>query len=484
MDTEATRREEDLLGGLEIPIDAYWGIHTGRAIRNFPLSGRPVRPDLIRAFALVKKACAAANLELGYLAPEKGEAIIAACGEIAAGGFPDQFPVDALQGGAGTSTNMNVNEVIANRAIELLHGRKGDYRLVHPIEDVNLHQSTNDVYPTALKVASISGLRRLSQAVADLQGAFQEKEKAFGAIVKIGRTEMQEAVPMTLGAEFAAFSEAFSRDRWRTFKSEERLRVVNLGGTAIGTGLTAPRDYIFLVIEKLREVTGMGLSRGENLTGETANADPFVEVSGILKAHAANLVKISGDLRLLNFMGEIHLSPVQAGSSIMPGKVNPVVLEAVIQAGLRVMADDGLIADAVSRGTWQISEFMPLIADAFLEEIDLLTAAAGLLSGQVRGLVADEARCRFFFDQSPMIVTALLPLIGYERATELIREYERRESSTDGSASSSEGPAGGKPSIRSFLEEKLGKGLIEEALSPYRLTALGHREHGYHTQGE
>jgi aspartate ammonia-lyase len=484
METQATRREEDLLGILEIPIDAYWGIHTERAIRNFPISGRPVRPGLIRAVALVKKACALANLELGYLTPEKGEAIITACGEIATGCFPDQFPVDALQGGAGTSTNMNVNEVIANRAIELLRGRKGDYRLIHPLEEVNLHQSTNDIYPTALKVASISGLRRLSQAVANLQGAFQEKEKAFGAIVKIGRTEMQEAVPMTLGAEFAAFSEAIARDRWRTFKSEERLRVVNLGGTAIGTGLTAPRDYIFLVIEKLREVSGMGLSRGENLTGETANADPFVEVSGILKAHATNLVKISGDLRLLNFMGEIHLSPVQAGSSIMPGKVNPVVLEAVIQTGLRVMADDMLIADAVSRGTWQISEFMPLIADAFLEEIDLLAAAATLLAGQVRGLVADEARCRSFFDQSPMIVTALLPLIGYERATELIREFYLMENSKDGSASSSEGHAGGPPNIRSFLEEKLGKGLIEEALSPYRLTALGHREHGYHTQGE
>jgi aspartate ammonia-lyase len=484
METGATRREEDLLGVLEIPIDAYWGIHTGRAIRNFPLSGRPVRQGLIRAFALVKKACAAANLELGYLAPEKGEAIIAACGEIAAGGFPDQFPVDALQGGAGTSTNMNVNEVIANRAIELLHGRRGDYRLIHPLEEVNLHQSTNDVYPTALKVASISGLRRLSQAVADLQGAFQEKEKAFGAIVKIGRTEMQEAVPMTLGAEFAAFSEAVARDRWRTFKAEERLRVVNLGGTAIGTGLTAPRDYIFLVIEKLREISGMGLSRGENLTGETANADPFVEVSGILKAHATNLVKISGDLRLLNFTGEIHLSPVQAGSSIMPGKVNPVVIEAVIQTGLRVMADDMLVADAVSRGTWQINEFMPLIADAFLEEIDLLTSAATLLAGQVRGLVADEARCRAFFDQSPMIVTALLPLIGYERATELIMEFYRRESSVVKSASPPEGHVGGTPNIRSFLEEKLGKGLIEEALSPYRLTALGYREHGYHTQGE
>ncbi len=295
---------------------------------------------------------------------------------------------------------------------------------------------------------------------------------------------MQEAVPMTLGAEFAAFSEAIGRDRWRTFKCEERLRVVNLGGTAIGTGLTAPRDYIFLVIEKLREVSGMGLSRGENLTGETANADPFVEVSGILKAHAANLVKISGDLRLLNFTGEIRLSPLQAGSSIMPGKVNPVVLEAVIQTGLRVMADDMLIADAVSRGTCQINEFMPLIADAFLEEIDLLAAAAVLLAGQVQGLIANDARCRSFFDQSPMIITALLPLIGYERATELIREYHRRENSAEGSASLSEGHAGGTRNVRSFLEEKLGKGLIEEALSPYRLTALGHDKHGYHTQGK
>ncbi len=240
METGTTRREEDLLGALEIPAEVYWGIHTARAIRNFPLSGRPVRPALIRALALVKKACAAANLELGYLPPEKGEAIIKACAEIAAGGLSDQFPVDALQGGAGTSTNMNVNEVIANRAIELLGGRKGDYHIVHPLEDVNLHQSTNDVYPTALRVAAITGLRRLGQAVADLQGAFQEREKAFGSVVTIGRTELQEAVPMTLGAEFAGFAEAFSRDRWRTAKSEERLRVVNLGGTAIGTGLAAP----------------------------------------------------------------------------------------------------------------------------------------------------------------------------------------------------------------------------------------------------
>ncbi len=477
--TGAYRREEDLLGPLEIPMDVYWGIHTGRAIRNFPLSDRRVRTSLIRALALVKKACAMANLELGYLAKDKGAAIIAACEEIAGGALPEQFPVDALQGGAGTSTNMNVNEVTANRAIELLGGTLGDYRLVHPLEDVNLHQSTNDVYPTAIKIAAIFGLRRLSAAISGLQGAFQEKESAFGAVIKIGRTELQEAVPMTLGAEFAAFAEAISRDRWRTFKGEERLRVVNLGGTAVGTGLTAPRDYIFLVIEKLREITGMGLSRGENLTGETANADSFVEVSGILKASASNLVKIAGDLRLLHFMGEIHLPAVQAGSSIMPGKINPVVMEAVIQTGIRVMADDMIVSDAVSRGTWQINEFLPLIADAFLEEIDLLAAAASLLEAQVRGLTADEARCRFFFDHSPMIVTALIPLIGYERATALIREFYIKAPVNH----TMEGQASGMQNIRSFLKDKLGRDVVDRALSPYRLTALGYQNHGHNTQG-
>jgi aspartate ammonia-lyase len=476
MDLPIKRTEEDLLGVLELPAGAYWGIHTQRAVGNFPLSGRRVNPSLLRALAQVKKACASANAELGYLDAAKGDAIAAACDEIAAGGLSDQFPVDALQGGAGTSTNMNLNEVIANRAVELLAGRRGDCRLIHPIETVNLHQSTNDVYPTALRVAAIFGLRRLSSAIAALQGAFQERERAFGAIVKIGRTEMQEAVPMTLGAEFAAFSEAFSRDRWRTFKCEERLRVVNLGGTAVGTGLTAPRDYIFLVVEKLRDVTDLGLSRGENLTGETANADVFVEVSGILKAHAVNLVKISGDLRLLNLTGEIRLPPVQAGSSIMPGKVNPVIPEAVIQTGLRVMANDTGICNAASRGTWQINEFLPLIADLFLEEIDLLTAASSVLAAHVKGIQADEGRCRHFVDQSPMIVTALLPFIGYERATALLREFRMDGANRPRARKTRD--------IRSFLEEKLGKELTEQALSPHHLTMLGHRKHGYDTQGK
>ncbi|MHB8908804.1 MAG: aspartate ammonia-lyase [Syntrophales bacterium] len=484
MEALPNRPEEDLLGILEIPGDVYWGIHTARAVRNFPLSGRRVNPSLIRALALVKKACAQTNAELGYLDPVKAQAVVKAAEEIAAGALSAQFPVDALQGGAGTSTNMNMNEVVANRAIELIGGRRGDYRLVSPVEDVNLHQSTNDVYPTALKIASIFGLRRLSAAIADLQGAFQEKEQAFGTILKIGRTELQEAVPMTLGAEFSAFAEALSRDRWRTGKGEERLRVVNLGGTAVGTGLTAPREYIFLAIEKLREASGLGLSRGENLAGETANADQFVEVAGIIKAHAVNLVKIAGDLRLLNFTGEIRLPALQAGSSIMPGKVNPVAMEAVIQAGIRVMANDTVISTAASRGTWQINEFLPLIADAFLEMIDLLAAAAPLLAAQVRGLAADEACCRAFFDRSPMIITALLPIIGYERATALIREFSRQREPAPSAAPGPDGCSPAPRNIRSFLEEKLGKGLVDEALSPYRLTALGYRNHGYDPEGK
>ena len=275
------RKEKDGLGEMDVPADAYWGIHTERARRNFALTGRTAPEPLIRALVMVKKACALANRELGYLPAEKADAILAACDELIGGAPAGQFPVDALQGGAGTSTHMNVNEVIANRALEVLGFAKGDYARLHPIEDVNLHQSTNDVYPTALKIAAIFGLRQLSESVAGLQNAFQKKEKEFSGIVKIGRTEMQEAVPLTLGAEFSAFAEAFARDRWRTFKCEERLRTVNLGGTAVGTGLTAPRNYIFLVIERLREVTGLGLTRGENAVDQTANADCFVEVSGM-----------------------------------------------------------------------------------------------------------------------------------------------------------------------------------------------------------
>ena len=453
------RLEHDLLGELPVPADALYGIHTARALANFRLSGRPVAPALIRALALVKKACTLANRELGCLPAEKADVIGCACDEIAAGLHLDQFPLDAVQGGAGTSTNMNLNEVIANRALELLGAARGDYAKLHPIEDVNLHQSTNDVYPTALKVAAIAGLRELSAALAALQGAFQRKEKDFAGVVKIGRTELQDAVPMTLGAEFSAFAEAFARDRWRTFTAEERLRVVNLGGTAIGTGLTAPRSYVFLVIEKLREVTGLGLTRAENLVDATANADCFVEVAGCLNACATNFIKIARDLRLLHLLGEIRLPAVQAGSSIMPGKVNPVLAEAALQAGLLARAQGALVAEAAAAGTLQINECLPLLAAALLEQIALLKHTAAMLAPHVDGIQANADTCRHYLDYSPALITAFLPRIGYEQAQAWLAEFK----------------AGGQTDLREFLISKLGGAIVGQTLSPENLTALGFR---------
>lgn len=455
------RTEKDFLGERAVPADAYWGIHTLRARENFSVSGTKMPARLIRALATVKKACAQANLELGFLDAEKAGAIIQACEEIMAGQFAEQFVLDALQGGAGTSSNMNMNEVIANRAMEIRGGRKGDYARIHPLEDVNKHQSTNDVYPTALKVALIEGVRDLSRFVAELQGVFQKKEKEFAGVVKIGRTEMQEAVPMTLGAEFSAFAEAFGRDRWRTFKCEERLRVVNLGGTAVGTGLGAPRRYIFLAVEKLRQLTGLGLSRAENLVDATANADAFVEVSGILQAHASNLIKIANDLRLLSLLGEIILPQKQVGSSIMPGKVNPVIPEMVIQAGIKVMANDRIVGECAARGTLQINEFLPLLGHAMLESLDILEKADRALAECAGGIAVDREKCREHVDRSTVIVTAFLPQIGYDKAGQLLKEFREQK---------------GQETFRSFLERKLGRELVDKVLSPESLTALGYSD--------
>ena len=454
------RIEKDALGEKKVPEDRLWGIHTQRAIENFRLSSLKVPDGLIRAIVLVKKAACLANRELNHLSQEKGGAILIACDEILEGKFRDEWPLDALQGGAGTSTNMNVNEVISRRANELLGKDKGNEALAHPIEDVNLHQSTNDVYPTALKIAAIYGFKKLSDAIAKLQGIFQTKEKEFASSIKIGRTELQEAVPMTLGAEFGAFAEAIARDRWRTFKCEERLRVVNIGGTAIGTGLGAPRGYIFLVIEKLRELTGLGLSRAENALDSTANTDAFVEVSGILKAHASNLIKISGDVRLMSLLGEIKLPAFQAGSSIMPGKVNPVILEAVIQAGIKVIANDLIVTETVSRSTFQINEFMPLLALALLESLEILENANEMLARCIAEIRADADECKRYADHSEMLITAFLPQLGYEKAGALLKEFHES----------------GKKNLREFLEEKLGRELVAKTLSPQNLLSLGYQD--------
>jgi aspartate ammonia-lyase len=359
----------------------------------------------------------------------------------------------ALQGGAGTSTNMYMNEVLASGA----SNRCGE--AVHPIEDVNLHQSTNDVYPTAVKVAAIYGLRQLAEKIEGLQGVFQRLENQFAHITTIGKTEQVDAVPLTLGAEFGAFAEAFARDRWRTFKCEERLRVINLGGTVVGTGLTAPRNYIFLATDKLREVTGLGLSRGENLVDQTANADSFVEVSGILKACSANLLKICGDLRLLHMNRTIKLPAMQAGSSIMPGKVNPVILESVMQIGIKVQANDFIVTECASRGSLQINEFMPLLASALLESMELLGAATAMLAKHGEGIVANEAECERQFNASLEIITAFLPVIGYDRATELVETFKKTDQ-TD---------------FSNYLVEELGEDVVQKILSPQNLMALGHR---------
>jgi aspartate ammonia-lyase len=420
------RTERDLLGERELPAAALHGIHTLRALENFPLSGRPVHTGLARSYGDVKLACARTNRELGSWRDDssKADAIERACEELASGALAPHIAVDALQGGAGTSTNLNVDEVLANRALALLGLPPSSYHRVSPLDDLNLHQSTNDTYPTALRLAAIRGLRALEERVVGLQQAFQDAERRFADIVKTGRTEMQDAVLTTLGREMGAYAEALGRDRWRIYKCEERLRVVNLGGTAIGTGLAAPRAYIFRVVEELRAITSIGFARAENLVEATQNADVFVEVSGMLKALAASLWKICSDLRLLSAThGEIRLPERQAGSSIMPGKVNPVIPEAVTQCAILVFGYDAALGIACASGSLELNPFLPLVAFCLLESLDLLSNACGILGSHcVEGIAANEARCRESVHQSTAVATALVPALGYDRACAAAQE--------------------------------------------------------------
>ncbi len=423
-----TRLEHDSLGSREVPAEAYYGIHTLRAAETFHLLGRGVHPELLRALLEVKKACAVTNLHTGYLAPRVGEAIVRACDLLLEGAHRDQFLTDALQGGAGTSLNMNANEVIASVACELLGGSRGQHELVHPLDHVNLSQSTNDVVPTAVRLAGIRLLRRAAAAVAELQAALQERERALAGVLKVGRTELQDALPITLGQELAAWAQAVQRDWWRLSRAEERLRQVNLGGTAIGTGLNADPRYLHRVVEVLREQTGVGLARAENLVDATQNCDVFVEVSGLLKAAAATLAKIAADLRLLSSgpragLGEVRLPELQAGSSIMPGKVNPVVPEAVTQAAFQIIANDAAVTLAAASGQLELNAFLPLLADRLLESLQLVAGAAELLARRcIAGLTADEERCAELLERSLVPVTALSPYLGYEAAAALARD--------------------------------------------------------------
>ncbi len=426
------RTEKDLLGSRQLSAEALYGIHTLRAVENFPLSHRKVNSALIHAYAMVKQACAKTNFELHYLNREQYAAICSACNEMTAGGLDEYIKVDALQGGAGTSTNMNVNEVLCNRALQIMGHSPGDYGKLHPLEHLNLHQSTNDTYPTALKIAAIRLLRELETALVGLLESFQAKEKAFAHVVKIGRTQLRDAVLTTMGKTMSAYAEAIGRDRWRVYKCEERLRVVNLGGTAIGSGLAAPRRYIFKVVENLKQISGIGLARAENLIEATQNTDVFAEVSGILNACAANLLKISSDLRLMSSgpdtgLGEINLPPRQAGSSIMPDKVNPVITEAVSQAAIIVMNNNNTISQAVVQGNLELNAFLPLIADRLLESLHLLTNACKIFKENcVDGITVNEAACKKQVENSTATLTALLHKIGYEKAQQLSDEIKQR----------------------------------------------------------
>ena len=421
----ATRLEHDLLGDYQVPINAYWGVHTARAVDNFPISGVPIGHyrSLIQALAIVKQATAQANFELGELSAELNDAISKACKEIAEGKFDNEFVVDTIQGGAGTSTNMNANEVIANRAIEILGGSKGDYDLVHPLNDVNKSQSTNDVYPTALKLAVILEINELLKAMAHLQGAYQAKADEFKDVIKMGRTQMQDAVPMTLGQEFATFSRMTMEDIQRLQETLPLLREINLGGTAIGTGLNAPAGYAQKACLILSKLSGFDFMVAEDMVEATQDAGVFVLVSGVLKRIAVKLSKTSNDLRLLSSgpragLDEINLPPRQAGSSIMPGKVNPVIPEVVNQIAFTVIGNDVTVTMAAEAGQLQLNAFEPIMCRALMMSITQLRQGCYVLADAcVSGITANVEKLRLSVEQSIGLVTVISPLLGYENAT-------------------------------------------------------------------
>jgi len=433
----AMRLEHDLLGNFEIPANAYWGVHTARAVENFPITGVPIGHyrSLIKALAIVKESAAKANLEVGELDEKVAHAIIAACHEVAAGKFDKEFIVDAIQGGAGTSTNMNANEVIANRALELAGFEKGDYDKIHPLNDVNMSQSTNDVYPTALKVALILEIRELITAMQYLRTAYTNKAEEFKDVIKMGRTQLQDAVPMTLGQEFATFARMTQEDEQRLAEVIPLLSEINLGGTAIGTGLNAPAGYAEAACRHLGELAGWQFVVATDMVEATQDTGVFVLVSGVLKRVAVKLSKEANDLRLLSSgpragFGEINLPARQAGSSIMPGKVNPVIPEVVNQIAFTVIGNDMTVTMACEAGQLQLNAFEPIIARALMMSIIYLRRGCYTLADRcVDGITANVDKLRKDVERSIGTVTALSPTLGYENAT-LVAQTALAEDST------------------------------------------------------
>lgn len=422
-----TRIEHDLLGDLAVPADAWYGIQTQRALDNFSITGVPIShfPDFVRALAMVKKAAALANRDLDVLAQDKAEAIVAACDDIIAGQLHDQFVVDLIQGGAGTSTNMNANEVITNLALAKMGHAKGEYRYLHPNDDVNRSQSTNDAYPTAVCVAVQFASEPLEQAILRLKQRLSDKGREFADVVKMGRTQMQDAVPMTLGQEFEAFAVNLGEDIERLREVRQLLCEVNLGGTAIGTGINTPPRYQSLAVSYLAEITGKPLVSASNLVEASSDMGAFVAFSGILKRFAIKLGKMCNDLRLLSSgprtgLGEILLPPRQPGSSIMPGKVNPVIPEAVNQTAYQVIASDLAVTLAAEAGQLQLNAMEPLIVYNLLNSMKMLESACTMLDERcIRGIQANMEQCARHVDNSIGIITALVPRLGYANATRI-----------------------------------------------------------------
>jgi aspartate ammonia-lyase len=427
---QATRIEHDLVGDKEVPADAYYGVHTVRAVENFAITGATIAqfPDLITALAAVKQAAARANRDLGLLPSDIAQAITDACVEIRCGLLHEQFVVDPIQGGAGTSTNMNANEVIANRALEHLGHPRGLYDVIHPLDHVNLGQSTNDVYPTAVRLALVISLRRLVDALGALATAFTEKAAEFGDVLKMGRTQLQDAVPMTLGQEFTTYAVMIEEDRQRLAEAAALLLESNLGGTAIGTGINGHPRYAELACGYLAEISGEPVRPAGDFIEATQDCGAFVQLSGVLKRVAVKLSKTCNDLRLTSSgpttgLGEINLPPVQAGSSIMPGKVNPVIPEVVNQVAYEVIGNDLTVTMAAEAGQLQLNAFEPVIAYSLLRSLSHLRAACDTLATRcVPGITANREHLHDSVHRSVGLVTALAPHIGYAAGTTLARQ--------------------------------------------------------------
>ncbi|WP_108669092.1 aspartate ammonia-lyase [Peribacillus acanthi] len=422
------RTEKDFLGSKEVSAQAYYGIQTLRAVENFPITGYRIHEELIKAMAVVKKAAALSNMDIKRLYSGIGECIVKAAEELMAGKWHDQIIVDPIQGGAGTSINMNINEVIANRALELLGKEKGDYSHCSPNTHVNMSQSTNDAFPTAIHIAVLNLLEKLLESMVEMHAVFQQKAKQFNHVIKMGRTHLQDAVPIRLGQEFEAYSRVIERDIKRIKQSKQHLYEVNMGATAVGTGLNADPRYIELVVKHLQDISGLPLTGADHLVDATQNTDAYTEVSGALKVCMLNMSKIANDLRLMASgpragLGEITLPARQPGSSIMPGKVNPVLPELINQVAFQVVGNDQTICLASEAGQLELNVMEPVLVFNLLQSISIMNNAFRTFTENcLKGITANEERLKEYVEKSVGVITAVNPHIGYEVASRIARE--------------------------------------------------------------